>query len=117
MPGWSTRWISVIGLAAAVGLGPSGARAERLHGAVLPREVRPAGSNRFASAQTYPRTLRWFRRTYGRSEGIFFRPLRGSPKVQGVFIQNLRPGRAWDGINLYEAEGTVHIYVLPAQSP
>jgi hypothetical protein len=52
---------------------------------------------------------------YGKSEGIVMRPLPTNPEVDGWFVQNLRPGRTWDGINVYRAEGTIHIVVLPAR--
>ncbi|MGF1510599.1 MAG: hypothetical protein ACFB9M_13950 [Myxococcota bacterium] len=90
------------------------ATAARRYGAVLPDEARQVGTDRFVSQQDYQRTLRWFRRVYGQSDGVFFRPLHGSPEVRGVFIQNIRPGRGWDGINLYEARSRVQFVVLPA---
>ncbi|MEM1024403.1 MAG: hypothetical protein AAGD10_11820 [Myxococcota bacterium] len=93
---------------------PSTAGAVSFSGASLPEKVRPAGEDgRYRSLESYDRTLRWFRRVYGRSEGLFFQPIRGAAGVDGVHIHNLRAGRRWDTINVYEAKKVVHILVLP----
>jgi hypothetical protein len=89
------------------------ALAEKAYGAPLPDKVRQVEKGRFHSLQNWERTERWFRRVYGRSEGIVFRRLETTPKVEGWFIQNLRPGRMWDGIHVYRTDGTIHIFVLP----
>lgn len=90
--------------------------AEKAYGAPLPEQVRQVEKGRFHSLQNWDRTERWFRRVYGRSEGIVFRRLETTPEVDGWFVQNLRPGRTWDGIHVYRTDGTIHIFVLPARS-
>jgi len=90
------------------------AAAEKAYGASLPEPIRQVEKGRFHALQGWQRTEKWFRRVYGRSEGIVFRPLEATPEVEGWFIQNLRPGRTWDGIHLYRTEDTVHVFVLPA---
>jgi len=91
------------------------ARAAKAFGAPLPDKVRQVEEGRFHSLQNWDRTVRWFRRVYGRSEGIVLRPLETTPEVEGWFVQNLRPGRTWDGIHVYRTEGTIHLFVLPAR--
>jgi len=93
---------------------PGTAEAASYSGASLPDKVRPAaGEGRYRSLDSLDRTLRWFRRVYGRSEGLFFQPIRGAAGVDGYHIHNLRAGRRWDAINVYEAKNTVHVVVLP----
>jgi len=91
------------------------ARAEKAFGAPLPEQVRPVETGRFHSQMNWERTERWFRRLYGSSDGIIFRRLETAPEVEGWYIQNLRPGRPWDGIHVYRTEETIHIVVLPAR--
>lgn len=110
------RWGALIFVALFAGsAGPRTARAEKAFGAPLPDPVRQVERGRFHSLQNWERTERWFRRVYGRSEGVVLRPLETTPAVDGWFVQNLRPGRTWDGIHVYRTEGTIHIYVLPSR--
>jgi len=94
--------------------GPGLARGASYSGASLPDKTRPAaGEGRYRSLESLDRTIRWFRRVYGRSEGLFFQPIRGAADVEGVHVHNLRAGRRWDTINVYEAKNVVHVVVLP----
>lgn len=108
MPRWLTGLIFLT-----IALGPSLVAAETLHGASLPRELTPVSENRFRSQLDLRRTIRFFRRVYGQSDGVFIQNIRGDPRVDGVHVRNIRPGRQWDAVNVYEAKGTVHVVVLP----
>lgn len=93
------------------------AEAAKSRGATLPEQVRREGPGRYRSLQSWDKTVRWFRRVYAGSDGLVWRRLQTPPHVEGFYIQNLRPGRNFDGINVYRAtrgkhEG-VHIYVVP----
>ncbi len=96
-------------------MAPRPASAERAYGASLPEQVRPVEPGRFQSTQKWARTERWFRRVYGRSEGIIWLPLPHTSKVEGFSLRNVRAGRTWDALNVYRAEGSIHIVVLPRE--
>ncbi len=91
---------------------PKVARADKVYGAVLLNEARKIGPGRYQSMKNYERTLRFFRRTYGRTPGVVIRRMNTTPKVKGVHISNLRARRTWDGINIYETGRKVFIYVI-----
>ena len=92
------------------------AQAAKVHGVDMPSDASNVGEDRFRTTKRYSRTIRHFSRKYS-GKGLVWRPLRGNPRVKGVHIANHRAGRTWDGINVYEADGKVHIYVLKAKRP
>lgn len=111
-------------LALAMGLGMASApaaEARTVHGAQLPEPLAPIPGDetgtRFVVPTSLDRALRWLRRTYRRSEGVVIRRLRAPLRVEVYVIQNLRPNRTWDAINLYEdgASRTVYLTVLPTR--
>ena len=80
----------------------------------MPPTAKQISEDRFRDSNTYTKTVRYFSRKYGRSRGIIWRPIRGSPRVKGVHIINNRTRRQWDGINIYETGNKVYIYVVKA---
>lgn len=103
-----------------LGIQVSPAQAARVVGAALPEQVTRIGETRFRSLQNWERTVRWFRRVYGDSEGVVWRRLETPPQVEAFMVENLRRGRSWDAIHVYRAlrgphEG-VHIFVAPAST-
>ncbi|HJL41423.1 MAG TPA: hypothetical protein RMG48_08960 [Myxococcales bacterium LLY-WYZ-16_1] len=116
MAGWRRR-VALGSLLGALALQPGSARGARVMGAALPDQVERVGPGRFRSLKSWDRTLRWFRRVYGDSEGLVWRRVDGKPAVEAFYLQNLRRGRTWDGIHVYRVargphEG-IHIFVLP----
>lgn len=91
---------------------PGLARADKVYGALILEEARRVEKGRYASKKDLDRTMRFFRNVYGRKSGYVIRRLQSVPGVKGYHIANLRRGRTWDGINVYEHKRTVHIYVL-----
>lgn len=108
-----TSTLTGLALVAALAV-PAPALAEKVYGAVIVDGARRIEPGRYRSPQDYERTLRFFRRVYGRSEGIVFTRMKTTPKVKGTHIANLRDKRTWDGINVYEVRDKVFIYVLKA---
>ena len=111
------RVVGLHGATAVVLLGlawPSPARAEKIHGVSLPTDAVKVGEDRYRSPKRYRKAIRHFRSLF-RGKGIVWTPIRGNPRVQGVHIANLRPNRKWDGINVYEADRKVTIYVVKAE--
>ena len=78
---------------------------------MLPPDMTQIGEDRYRSGKNYDRTLRHFRRTIGR-RGLIWRPIRGSADVKGVHIINMREGRQWDAMNIYESRGKVYLYFV-----
>ncbi len=90
--------------------------AERVFGATIPDDVSKLDDTRYRSKKDWDKTMRSFRNMYDRTSGVVFQRIATTPKVRNAYhIQNTRPDRHWDGINVYEtADGKVFITVLPA---
>ncbi len=86
-----------------------------MYGAVLLDEVRKVEDGRYRSRLDWDKTLRHFRRVYGRAKGIVWHRVRSSPQVKLVHISNTRSKRSWDGINIYENRKKIFIYVLKSK--
>ena len=98
------------------------AQARDVFGATIPDPAEPIGDEadgRFILSKRYKRALQELRRRYGNSKGIIIRRVASSRQVTAVYVQNTRPNRTWDGINLYEdlTQRRVYISVLRAGPP
>ena len=88
------------------------ADAAGLYGALLPEGSTQVGQARFRSSKDWDRTLRFFRSVYRREKNIVFQHLPSPPMVKAMYIENTKPGKRWEGINVYQAKGTVYLYVI-----
>jgi hypothetical protein len=106
-------------LALMLALAPQAAEARRVYGADVPDPSSPVPGEEghFIVRRPWNRVLRTLRRSYGRVEGVVLRRLDTPPNVKAYHVENTRPGRSWDGMNVYEdiREGTVHVQVLRAE--
>jgi hypothetical protein len=104
-------------LAAAAGLlfgaVPAGA-AIKVHGAAVDDNAKKVGESRFRSAEDWEKTIRFYRNVYGGKAGIVWSTIDTPPKVKAIHIANTLPKRTWEGINVYETNGDIFIYVIPA---
>lgn len=80
----------------------------------IPSESKKTGKNRYRSLLDWDKTLSAYRKVYGRDGNTAWFDIDAPARVKGVYIQNLRPGQSWEGINVYEADGKVQIFVVPA---
>lgn len=102
------------GLSMALFLFAASAGAETLHGALLAEGASKVGENRYVAQKDWDKTVGFYRRLYAPGTGYVWRSLPSTPQVKAVNIENLKPDRKWDGINVYETRGKVYIYVIPA---
>lgn len=94
---------------------PAPARAERIHGVTLPPNSSKVDENLYKNTSRFNRVLRYLRNNgYARSGHVWI-PIRGNARVTGWHIANQRSSKGWSGINVYQADGKVFIYVLPAK--
>lgn len=98
----------VVGLWAAVAWG-----GESVNGAQLPENARKVAENRYRSPQDFEGTLKFYKSTYPPTTHPR-KPIVNQPGVKGVHIAN-PSGRGWEGLNIYEANDEVRIYVVPAE--
>ena len=85
------------------------------HGAILPSGAHEVGKDRFQSPSPYAETLKFYWKTYS-LERYPRTTIADLPGVRAVHIANPGGGH-WDGINIYELNGTsTRIFVLPREA-
>lgn len=112
------RWM-VLSAALMFGLGLNAATAEaaiKVHGAVVDDAAKKLSDGRFRSAEDWEKTIRFYRNVYGGKAGIVWRTVDTPPKVKAIHIANTLPKRTWEGINIYETNGDIFIFVIAADS-
>ncbi len=95
----------------------SSASAETVHGALLAEGAHKVGEARYVAQKDWDRTVSFYRRLYSAGADYVWRNLPSTPQVKALHIENRKPGRSWDGINVYETRGKVYIYVIAASRP
>lgn len=88
------------------------AEAAKVHGATILDESKKTGPSRFQSRRDWDRTIRFFRRVYGKKKGIVWSQMDTPPGVKGIHIANIRRTRKWDGINIYQHKNRIEIFVI-----
>lgn len=91
---------------------PSGGRADRVAGAVVPDGAKPVAENRYRLERSYEETLKFYKSVYPPAR-YPTKSVANLPGVRAVHIDNpeARPG-SWEGLNIYEAHGETKVFVL-----
>jgi hypothetical protein len=99
--------------AALVALWVSVAGAEVVSGAQLPDGSQKVGENRYRAPRDFEATLDYYRSVYSTSN-YPRRQIVNQPGVKAIHIVN-PSGKNFAGLNIYEANDEVRIYIVPAQ--
>jgi hypothetical protein len=87
--------------------------AETELGAVLPDNARKVAEHRYRSSTDFEGTLKFYKKTYPDST-YPRKKIVNQPGVNAWHIANTSGKGAWEGLNIYEANDEVRIYVVPA---
>jgi len=68
---------------------------------------------RYESHQTFDQTIEHYKWVFRSSGGVRWRNVVNLPQVRAKHIQSTRPKTKWQGINIYEWNGHVRIFVVP----
>ncbi len=93
-------------------LGAGAAHAEMTDGVQLPDRASKVGERRYRVPQDYENTLKYYKTVYP-PQTHPRRPIVNQPGVKGVHIVN-PDGKTWAGLNVYEANDEVRVYIVPA---
>ena len=89
------------------------ARAEVLDGVQLPDKSSKVGERRYRVPQDWENTLKYFRTVYPTAT-YPRRSIVNQPGVKAIHIAN-PSGKGWAGLNVYEANDEVRVYVVPPE--
>ncbi|WP_233262069.1 hypothetical protein [Vitiosangium sp. GDMCC 1.1324] len=103
-----------LGAAVAAALWTSVAMAEVVSGAQVPDGSQKVGENRYRAPGDFDKTLEYYKSVYPAS-AFPRRSIVNQPGVKAVHIVN-PSGKNFEGVNIYEANDEVRIYVVPLQS-
>ncbi len=112
MPG-SYKPRSAWAVAMAVVLMAGVARAELLDGVQLPDKATKVGERRYRAPQDWEATLKYFKTVYPTAT-YPRRSIVNQPGVKAIHITN-PSGKVWSGLNVYEANDEVRVYVVPPE--
>ena len=103
------KWILVI-----VVLLGGAARAESVLGCQLPESARKVAELRYRVSEDWERIRKFYSQTYP-SKTHPWKHIVNQPGVKGFHIVN-PSGKGWEGINVYEANDEIRVFVVPADS-
>ena len=87
------------------------AGAETMDGVQLPDKASKVGERRYRVPQDWENTLKYFKTVYPTAT-YPRRSIVNQPGVKAVHITN-PGGKGWEGLNVYEANDEVRVYVVP----
>jgi hypothetical protein len=90
------------------------ALADSVLGAQLPDQAKKVAELRYRTTQDWDDTMKFFRNTYPK-EKYPRRDIINQPGVRAVHLQN-PGGKGWEGLNIYQANDEIRIFVVPAES-
>lgn len=103
-----------LGAAVAAALWTSVAVAEVVSGAQVPDGSQKVGENRYRAPGDFEKTLEYYKAVYP-ANAFPRRSIVNQPGVKAIHIVN-PSGKNFEGVNIYEANDEVRIYVVPLQS-
>jgi len=90
------------------------ARADSVLGCQLPDSARKVAELRYHVSEDWERIWKFYSQTYP-SKNYPWREIIRQPGIRARHIVN-PSGKGWEGINVYEANDEIRLYVVPAES-
>jgi hypothetical protein len=94
-------------------LSAAAALAETELGAQLPDGARKVAERRYKSSSDFEGTLKFYKNIYPATSHPR-KNIVNQPGVKAIHIPNTSGKGGWEGLNIYEANDEVRIYVVPA---
>ena len=69
-------------------------------------------SGRYQSSRSYEETLDFYKRLFRQTGGVRWRNIVNQPTIKAKHIESLRKSTKWQGLNIYEKQGDVRIFVI-----
>lgn len=78
----------------------------------IPAGATSVGTHRFVTKSAFSDVVDWYARKFRRTGGIRWFTVINQPGVRAKHIKSLRAKSKWEGLNIGEYDGRVHIFVL-----
>ena len=88
------------------------AESERVLGAALPDQARKVAELRYRAVQDWDGVMKFYKGVYD-SKSYPRKNIANQPGVKALHIAN-PSGKGWEGLNIYQANDEIRIYVVPA---
>ena len=72
---------------------------------------------RYESAKNFDSTIEWYKRKFKNVGGVRWRSIVNLPSIKAKHLQSIRRRTKWAGINIYEHQGRVRLFVVPREEP
>ena len=82
---------------------------------IIPNATKLEEIGRYESPRNFAETVKYYERALKRQGGARWYPIINSPKVKAKHAASRSSKTAWQGINIYELDGHVRIFVIPRQ--
>ena len=80
---------------------------------IVPKAKKLEETGRYESPKNFADTVKWYERSLKRQGGARWYSIINSPKVRARHAASRSRKTAWQGINIYEVDGHVRIFVIP----
>ena len=80
---------------------------------VVPGATALGEPGRYESPRTWDDTLAFYKYYFKREGGVRWRNVVNLPGIKAKHIQSLRNRTKWMGINIYDKQGHIRIFVIP----
>lgn len=87
---------------------------ERVLGAALPNYARKVAENRYRVSENWENIIKFYRREYP-DKNYPWKTICKQPGVNAFHIAN-PSGKGWEGINVYEANDEIRVFVVPVEA-
>lgn len=96
---------------------PTAATARSWRGVSLPASCETVEPERFRCAARFERVVAFYRKAFRRESAVRLWRAEALPGVRLVHVTNDDPDAWWEGLNISEYEGAVHLFWLAATPP
>jgi hypothetical protein len=103
------RWLAVLAIGA---VASQTARAEVLDGVQFPDRTSKVGERRYRVPQDWENTMKYFKTAYPSAQ-YPRHIIVNQPGVKAIHIANPDGHAGWVGLNIYEANDEIRVYVVP----
>jgi hypothetical protein len=94
---------------------PALVRAEIVNGAQIPDGAQKVAENRYRTTQNFEETLKYYKSAYPVAQ-YPRKSIINQPGVKAIHIA-APPGKTFEGLNIYEANEEVRIFIVTAEVP